>query len=136
MVQAPNTTDEESTSIYGTETVLVVEDEDLVRKLVCETLEAYGYDVLEAQSPSDGLQLASAKEKIHLLLTDVIMPEMNGRELYQKVADAQSGIKVLYMSGYTDNVIVHQGILDEGVHFLQKPFTVQGLVRKVRRVLS
>lgn len=134
--QAPSQSAKESTSIYGTETVLVVEDEEIVRKLVCETLETYGYDVLEAPSPVAGLQIAAAKEKIHLLLTDVIMPGMNGRELYQKVAAVQSGIRVLYMSGYTNNVIAHQGILDEGVHFLQKPFTVQGLVKKVRQVLD
>ncbi len=136
IVQAPSAIAKESTSIDGAETVLVVEDEEMVRKLVCETLEAHGYDVIEAQSASHGLKLASIKEKIHLLLTDVILPEMNGRELYQKLADAQSGIKVLYMSGYTDNVIVHRGILDEGVNFLQKPFTVQDLTRKVRQVLG
>jgi PAS domain S-box-containing protein len=135
-VQTPDTTVTESASIYGTETVLVVEDEEMVRKLVCETLETYGYEVIEAQSPNDGLQLASAEDKIHLLLTDVIMPEMNGRELYQKVAAAQPGIRVLYMSGYTDNVIVHHGMLDEGVNFLQKPFTVHNLIRKIRQVLS
>jgi DNA-binding NtrC family response regulator len=121
--------------MIGTETILVVEDEELVRNLVCKTLEAHGYNVIEAQSPDDGLQRV-AENKIDLLLTDVVMPVMNGRELYAQVAAIQPDIKVLYMSGYTDNVIVHHGILEEGVNFLQKPFTVDSLVRKVKRVLS
>ncbi len=135
-LQPVGTPTTEPLSVYGTETVLVVEDEAMVRNLVCETLEAHGYNVLEAQHPDDGLQLASAYENtIHLLLTDVIMPHMNGRELYQKMAAIRPGLKVLFMSGYTDNVIAHHGILDEEVNFLQKPFTVQSLTRKVRQVL-
>ncbi len=127
----------EPASIYGTETVLVVEDEEMVRELACETLEAYGYSIIEAKSPTDSLQLAANyKAPIHLLLTDVIMPEMNGGELYKKLTIIRPDIKVLYMSGYTDNVIVHHGVLDEGVHFLQKPFTIHDLTRKVRIVLS
>jgi len=123
-------------SIYGTETVLVVEDEEMVRKLVCETLEAHGYDVVEAQSPTECLELASGKATIHLLLTDVIMPEMNGKELYLEIAAIHPISRVLYMSGYTNNVVVHHSILDEGVNFLQKPFTVHNLTRKVRDVLG
>ncbi len=131
------TTIPDSTSVYGTETVLVVEDEPMVRKLACETLETYGYIVIEAESPNKGLQFAFAYEGvIHLLLTDVIMPDMNGRELYEKLAVARPDLKVLYVSGYTDNVIVHHGVLDEGVNFLQKPFTVKSLTQKVRRVLD
>jgi len=126
-----------STSLYGTETVMVVEDESMVRKLACETLEAYGYNVIEVESPDNGLHIASTYEgAIQLLLTDVIMPGMNGRELYEKLAVVQPDLKVLYMSGYTDNVIVHHGVLDEGVNFLQKPFTVRGLSQRVRRVLD
>jgi PAS domain S-box-containing protein len=125
------------TSLYGTETILVVEDEDMVRKLAVETLEAHGYHVLEAPTPKAGIQqVAEAKAPIDLLLTDVIMPEMNGLVLYQNVVALQPDIKVLYMSGYTDNIIVHHGILDEGVNFLQKPFTVQSLTRIVRQVLE
>jgi CheY-like chemotaxis protein len=125
------------TSLYGTETILVVEDEDMVRKLAVETLEAHGYHVLEAPTPKAGIQqVAEAKAPIDLLLTDVIMPEMNGLVLYQNVVALQPDIKVLYMSGYTDNIIVHHGILDEGVNFLQKPFTVQSLTRIVRQVLG
>jgi CheY-like chemotaxis protein len=126
------------TSFYGTETILVIEDEEVVRQLVCETLATYGYTVLEAQNPSHALQLAADHEgTLRLLLTDVIMPEMNGKELYQRVAATPPDIDVLYMmSGYTENVIAHQGILDEGVNLIHKPFTVQSLTRKGREVLG
>lgn len=127
---------EKPVSMGGTETILVVEDEEMVRQLVCETLAAHGYKVIEAQSPSEAVQLATEyKETIHLLLTDVIMPGMNGKALYHQVAAIYPSIKVLYMSGYTDNAIVHHGVLDEGVNFLQKPFTVNNLAQKVRSVL-
>ena len=136
-VQISGTTVLEPVSMYGTETILVVEDEKMVRQLVCETLAAYGYQVVEAQSATDGLRLATeAKSPPNLLLTDVIMPEMNGRELYQKIAYIHPDIKVLYMSGYTDNAIVHHGILDKDINFLQKPFSVQSLTRKVKQVLG
>lgn len=128
---------EATTPLHGTETILVVEDAEMVRNLVCETLTAHGYRVIEASHPADAQQLASDyNEPIHLLLTDVIMPQMNGRELYQKLSTLSPEIKVLYMSGYTDNVIVHHGILYEGVNFLQKPFTVHDLIQKIRKVLS
>ncbi len=134
---AADTTTPEPVSMYGTEAVMVVEDEAMVRKLVCETLETHGYRILEAGSPSHALQLASSHQgTIHLLVTDVIMPEMNGRDLYQKVAAIHPDIRVLYMSGYTDNVIVNRGVLDEGLNFLQKPFTIRTLTRKVRQALS
>ncbi|MCB0194452.1 MAG: PAS domain S-box protein [Anaerolineae bacterium] len=133
----PNSAAAEPGSHYGTETILVVEDEEMVRQLVCETLTSHGYKILEAQTPADGLRLASEyKNTIDLLLTDVIMPKMNGKELYQKVIAVQPDIKVLYISGYTDNVIIHHGILDEERHFLQKPFTVQRLTHKVKQVLT
>ncbi|MCB0155653.1 MAG: response regulator, partial [Anaerolineae bacterium] len=134
--QANLPTSDEFLSVEGSETVLVVEDEEMVRKLVCETLEAHGYYVLEATSPAHCLQLAvDTKDTIHLLLTDVIMPDLNGRELYQKFAEIHPESHVLFMSGYTDNVIVHHHILDEGVNFLQKPFSVNGLMQKVRKAL-
>lgn len=123
-------------SFYGTETVLVVEDEAIVRELVCETLESYGYEVLQANHPDEGLHYAQVHQTpIHLLLTDVIMPKMNGRELYQKVIQVRPETKVLYMSGYTDNVIVHHGILEEQINFLQKPFTINNLMQKVKLAL-
>ncbi len=129
--------DEDTASIFGTETILVTEDEEVVRKLVCETLESHGYQVLEAAGPEQGLQLAARYPgSIHLLLTDVIMPGMNGRDLYQKLVEFQPECRVLYMSGYTDEVIGHQHILEEGVNFLQKPFTVQSLMQKVSMALS
>ena len=125
------------TSLFGDETILLVEDEVMVRSIVYETLSVYGYKVIEASGPTEGLGLlASSKETIHLLLTDVIMPEMNGRELYEKLVAAQPGLKVLFMSGYTDEVIVHRGILDEGLNFIQKPFTIRKLAEKVRRALG
>ncbi|MEW5959135.1 MAG: PAS domain S-box protein [Chloroflexota bacterium] len=127
----------EADLLHGTETILVVEDEAEVRQLVVETLRTHGYEVLEAGEPEAGLALAAAYEDpLHLLLTDVIMPQMNGRELYRRLALERSGLKVLYMSGYTDNVIAHHGVLDEGVAFLQKPFTLHDLLQKVREVLG
>ncbi|MCB0211549.1 MAG: PAS domain S-box protein [Anaerolineae bacterium] len=127
----------EFTSLSGTETILVVEDEEMVRKLACETLEAHGYRVLEAENVAHSLQLAAETQApIDLMLTDVIMPGLNGRELYQQLLEHQPNMRVLYMSGYTDNIIVQHGILYEGVNFLQKPFTILGLLQKVRTVLA
>ena len=123
--------------IYGNETVMIAEDEPMVRKLARETLESYGYTVIETESVFEALEIAAIYEgSIDLLLTDVIMPGMNGRELYEKMHEIRPNLQVLYFSGYTDNVIVHHGVLDEGVNFLQKPFTVRGLAKKIRRVLS
>jgi len=117
-------------------TILVVEDEDMVRKLVCETLEAAGYQILDARSPDEAVRLmTTVKGPVDLLLTDVVMPGMNGRQLYQKLDAIQPQLRVLYMSGYTDNVIVHQGVLDATLHFLPKPFTLQALRQKVRQSL-
>jgi PAS domain S-box-containing protein len=122
---------------YGTETVLVAEDDEMVRKLVCETLEAYGYSVIEASDPAHALQLvATYKDSIHLLVTDVIMPKMSGRELYQKFVGVHANSSVLYMSGYTDSVVVHHNILDEAANFLQKPFTIHSLMQKVTKALN
>lgn len=135
--QIPAAIAPEPRSVYGSETILVVEDEQMVRQLICETLAAYGYKVIEGQSASDGLRLAlDIDETIHLLLTDVVMPVMNGPELYQRIIAVRADIKVLYASGYTDKVVLHHGILDGAVNFLQKPFTIQDLARKVRQVLG
>jgi len=121
----------------GTETILVVEDEAAVRSLVVETLQAHGYQVLEAATPQAGLELAATHGRpIDLLLTDIVMPEMNGRQLYEQIMGKTGPLKVLYMSGYTDNVIVHHGILGKGVDFLQKPFSINRLLQKVRAVLA
>lgn len=127
----------EGGSLAGTETIMLVEDEPGVRQLVRDALLGHGYQVLEAGEPEQGLALALAYAgPIHLLLTDVIMPHMNGRDLYQKVAATRAGLKVLYMSGYTDDIIAHHHVLDQDVAFLQKPFTLYSLLQKVRAVLT
>ena len=121
----------------GTETILVVEDDEMVKKIVCEALTSNGYKVIETRNVNDAVQRVSTyKGIIHLLLTDVIMPEMNGRELYQIIAATYPNIKVLYMSGYADNVIAHHGILDEGTNILRKPFSINNLTQRVKQVLS
>lgn len=135
--QSLETSREDPVPVHGTETVLVVEDEKMVRDLVCETLAAHGYHVLEANSPAHALQLAADyPDTIDLLLTDVIMPHMNGRELHRKLLALRPHLKTLYMSGYTENVIVHHGILDDNINFLPKPFTITGLTQRVRSVLA
>jgi two-component system, cell cycle sensor histidine kinase and response regulator CckA len=121
----------------GSETVLLVEDEESVRQLVRETLVGKGYQVLEAESGQAGLDAAAAhKGIIHLVITDVVMPGMSGRELAQHVVEARPQTKVLYLSGYTEDAIVSEGTIESGKAFLQKPFTLQNLCRKVREVLG
>ena len=121
----------------GTETVLVVEDEAAVRILAGRILRDRGYKVLEAAKGMEALRVArDYKEEIHLILTDVIMPGMSGKELVNEIGKILPKIKSLYISGYTDSAIVHHGILDPNVAFLQKPFTINGLARKVREVLK
>lgn len=121
----------------GTETILVLEDEAPLRELICEWLQGIGYTVLEAQSGADAMAIAGKhNETIHLLLTDVVMPGMSGRELAEWLASLRSSLKVLYISGYTSNAIVHHGVLETGVSFLQKPFTREALAQKVRAVLD
>ena len=121
----------------GTETVLLVEDNAQVRRLSRDILKRQGYAVLTAQSGAEALEiLASNHDKVALLLTDVIMPDINGRELYTQIARQYPGIKVLFMSGYTDDVIAHHGVLEQGFQFIQKPFSVQSLSIKVREVLD
>jgi len=121
----------------GTETILVVEDEANLRYLARQFLEKQGYKVIEAADGAVAMQIVVAHEGvIHLLLTDVIMPGMNGRELAQRVSEMRPNVKVLYMSGYTENVIGHNGTLDAGVRLLQKPFNLRDLKDKVREVLD
>lgn len=121
----------------GTETILLVEDEANLRYLARQFLEKQGYKVIEAADGAVAMQIAVAHERvIHLLLTDVIMPGMNGRELAQRISEIRPNTKILYMSGYTENVIGHNGMLDEGVHLLQKPFTLHELSTRVRAVLD
>ncbi|HET6179044.1 MAG TPA: ATP-binding protein [Candidatus Sulfotelmatobacter sp.] len=121
----------------GTETILLVEDEANLRYLARQYLEKQGYKVIEAADGAVAMQIAVAHEAvIHLLLTDVIMPGMNGRELAQRISEIRPNVKVLYMSGYTENVIGHNGMLDAGVRLLQKPFNLRDLRSKVREVLD
>jgi PAS domain S-box-containing protein len=121
----------------GTETILLVEDEANLRYLARQYLEKQGYKVIEAADGAVAMQIAVAHDKtIHLLLTDVIMPGMNGRELAQRISEIRPNVKILYMSGYTENVIGHNGMLDAGVRLLQKPFNLRDLRSKVREVLD
>jgi PAS domain S-box-containing protein len=121
----------------GTETILLVEDEEGVRTLARLVLQQHGYAVLEAQ---DGVEAAQICQRhpgtIHLLVTDVIMPRMSGRQVASHLAPMRPSMKVLYLSGYTDDAIVHHGVLDPDTPFLQKPFTTDALLRKVREVLE
>ena len=124
-------------AVRGTETILLVEDADVVRQLAREIIGRAGYHVIEAGNAEQALAVAASHEgRIDLLLTDVIMPGATGVELAARLRAVRKNVNVLYMSGYTDNAIVRQGLLDEETAFLQKPFTPQDLLRKVRGVLE
>jgi CheY-like chemotaxis protein len=121
----------------GKGAILVVEDDIAVRKLACSILQGHGYTVLEASSSHNALHLAETHDDpIDLLLTDVVMPRVNGKELYRRIAAVRPGIKVLYMSGYTADVIAHHGVLEAEIEFLPKPFTVEGLIGKIAAMLA
>ena len=121
----------------GNETVLLVEDEESVRQLVRDTLAARGYRVLEAESGEAGLAVAEQHAgKIDMVITDVVMPGMTGREMVNQLAQARPGVKVLYLSGYTEDAILSDGSIESGTAFLQKPFSLQNLSKKVREVLG
>jgi len=114
-----------------------VEDEPGVRELVRDTLRQQGYTVLEARHGIEALMISHQHPgPIHLLLTDVVMPQMSGREVADQLTTTRSDLIVLYMSGYTENAIVHRGVLDPGTAFLHKPFTPAVMARKVRAVLD
>ena len=126
-----------SDKLEGSETILLVEDNEQVRELGLSLLKRQGYNVLVAKDGDEASEiLKSLDGPLHLLLTDVVMPGINGRELAKRALKKYPGIRVLYMSGYTGDVISHSGILDEGIQFVQKPFTVQGLAAKVRETLE
>jgi signal transduction histidine kinase/ActR/RegA family two-component response regulator len=124
-------------STRGTETILVVEDEERLRHLIRRTLESAGYTVLAAANGGEALLLLERHEgTVHLMLTDVVMPGLGVRELAARVGALRQEARVLYMSGYTDDTIVRRGVLEQGIHFLPKPFAPDGLTRKVREVLD
>jgi DNA-binding response OmpR family regulator len=124
-------------SLLGTETILLTEDAPALRGMARQILERYGYTVLEAPDGNEALSLARSLDgPIHLLLTDVVMPGMSGRELAERFTAHRSGVKVLYMSGYTDDAVVRHGVLRPGIAYLQKPFTPESLAHKVREVLD
>ncbi|MCU0595307.1 MAG: transporter substrate-binding domain-containing protein [Desulfobacterota bacterium] len=121
----------------GTETILIVEDEPMVRNLAVKVLDRYGYHVLSAENGREALESSRGHGgPIHLMLTDVVMPGMSGRELVEMLREVRPEMKVLYMSGYTDDAIVCHGILEKGIAFIQKPFTPEDMARKVREVLE
>jgi len=121
----------------GPETVLVVEDDEMLRNMAKKMLQAHGYKVILARDGEEALKIAANQDSpIHMMLTDVVMPGMDGRELAEQIQSENADIKVLYMSGYTDNAIAHHGVLDQGLDFIQKPFSTEDLGRKVREVLD
>lgn len=126
-----------SPSLHGTETVLVVEDAEMVRRLAERILRQAGYHVLVARNGAEALLLSERHEgPIHLLVSDVVMPQMRGTELSRRLAATRPDLRVLYLSGYTDAGVVREGLLEGGATFLQKPFTAETLTRKVREVLD
>ncbi|MBD3646633.1 MAG: response regulator, partial [Pseudomonadales bacterium] len=136
--EAPQKPEESRPALQaGTETILLVEDEESLLSLGKRLLERLGYTVLATDSPEEALQIAKEYEgEIHLLLTDVVMPKMNGRDLWRQVVTIRPAIKALFMSGYTADAIVHHGVLDEDVMFIQKPYTAAGLGQKIRDALD
>ena len=114
-----------------------MEDEPAILKMTTTMLERQGYTVLAASTPGEAIRLAREHAgEIHLLMTDVVMPEMNGRDLAKNLLSLYPHLKRLFMSGYTADVIAHHGVLDEGVHFIQKPFSMESLAAKVREALA
>jgi len=123
--------------LHGTETILLVEDDERLRVLACTILRKYGYNVLVAEGGSEALHLCEEHEApIDLLLTDVVMPRMNGRQVAERVSALRPGIKVLYMSGYADDAIVRRAAQEDSIAFVQKPITPETLAGKVREALS
>jgi PAS domain S-box-containing protein len=120
----------------GHETILLVEDESIVRELLARVLRTHGYSVIEASYGDEALSIAAGEGRIDLLLTDVVMPGMSGRELSERLASARPGIRILFMSGYTDEAIVHHGVREGEAEFIAKPFSPDALGRKVRAVLD
>ncbi|WP_167527733.1 hybrid sensor histidine kinase/response regulator [Desulfosarcina alkanivorans] len=126
-----------SSGLTGSETILLVEDDTQVRDLAHEILTNHGYTILQAQNGKEALNVCRSHEgPIDLLITDVVMPGMNGKELFSILTKKHPDVQVIYMSGYTENIVSHNGVLDEGLQFIQKPFTVFNLTAKVRQALA
>jgi CheY-like chemotaxis protein len=140
LARAADTPDAPSTSTArpsGKETILLVEDEDGVREVARETLQLYGYRVLEARDGMEALAIAErVQDPIDLLLTDVVMPHLSGGQLVQCLAGSRPSLRVLFMSGYPDDAVFRNGLLPAGAEFVQKPFSLEGLARRVREVLD
>jgi two-component system cell cycle sensor histidine kinase/response regulator CckA len=134
---APPAKGQSEAAIRGGETVLIAEDESSARALAARVLREQGYTVFEAPDGMEALRVArELSGKIDLVLTDVVMPKISGTELVSQIEAMKPGVKALYLSGYTDSAVVHHGLLDSNVAFLQKPFTVENLARKVREVIE
>ena len=124
-------------AVPGTETILLVEDEPAVRSMARIALEMYGYTILEAGNGEEGIRVFEQYGKpIHLLVTDVVMPGLSGRQLVEALRPRNAELKVLYVSGYTDDAVVRHGVLEADTAFLQKPFTPVALASKIREVLD
>lgn len=126
------------TNLSGSETILVVEDDEIVRNMISSVLNTFGYSVLNEKNGEETLRLVNKNpnKTIDLMITDVIMPGMSGRDLAENLKFKKPNMKILYISGYTDNAIVHHGILDSSIPFLQKPFTINDICKKIREVLD
>jgi CheY-like chemotaxis protein len=125
-----------SALLPGKETVLVVEDDNQVRSIAAMVLEMSGYDVLTAANGEGALLICERfNSKIDLLLTDMVMPRMGGQELSSRLLELRPGTRVLYMSGYSENAIIHHGVIEEGTDFIEKPFSPEALTRRIREVL-
>jgi two-component system, cell cycle sensor histidine kinase and response regulator CckA len=136
-VDAPESKANSPANLRGSETILLVEDAEPLRKLAHMFLQETGYDVLTAADGAEALELARrCSRPIHLLLTDVVMPGINGRVLAERLVPLHPAMKVLYMSGYTDSFIAGHGVLEAGTHLLHKPFTQEALAKKVRELLD
>lgn len=126
-----------ATAAGGSEAILLLEDEPALREMIQEVLETAGYTVVTGPTPKEALQSAlDGRVAVDLVLTDVVMPHLSGREAAARVRDVHPGAPVLFMSGYTDAAIGHQGVLEATEHFLQKPFTTEVLLNKLRQVLQ